>query len=279
MLIKTGKRAHRPSVAVDDRRTPSTLRRGLVAGIAAAATAVALLFTTTAAARPLSDPQPPAAATTASSSSMFDDAAAGTTSDDVSGAAEQRAAAMQAENDAVAAAQQDAALQERQDSMQVASTAIQQEAAKLAAATSFTWPTSGTITSPFGMRLHPILHIYRLHDGIDITTACGTPVYATQAGIVTKTETGYSGGSGNNVEIDHGTANGKDIRSGYLHLTSFIVTVGQKVIKGQLIGYVGSTGLSTGCHLHLHVEANGTGVDPLGGFLKGSVGDRVTALS
>lgn len=127
----------------------------------------------------------------------------------------------------------------------------------------FLWPTEGDVGSPFGWRIHPILGYRRLHNGADIGGACNNPIYAAQAGIVVKTGLGYSGGSGNNVRIDHGSIDGRNIQTAYLHMTRFIVKVGQRVDKGQLIGYVGSTGLSTACHLHLSLYKDGVGSDPL----------------
>jgi murein DD-endopeptidase MepM/ murein hydrolase activator NlpD len=127
----------------------------------------------------------------------------------------------------------------------------------------FLWPTKGDVSSGFGWRIHPILKVRRLHNGADIGGGCNNPIYAAQSGVVVKTGTGYSGGSGNNVRIDHGTIEGHNIQTGYLHMTRFVVRVGQRVDKGDLVGYVGSTGLSTSCHLHLSLYKDGKGSDPL----------------
>jgi len=91
----------------------------------------------------------------------------------------------------------------------------------------------------FGMRLHPILHYYRMHDGDDIGGTCGEPIWAAQSGVVVKAEMGNNGGSGNNIWIEHGDINGVDVQSGYLHMLKFAVKVGQKVDKGDVIGYGG----------------------------------------
>ena len=115
--------------------------------------------------------------------------------------------------------------------------------------------------SPFGMRFHPILKYWRLHNGNDWGAACGVPLYAAQSGTVVKA--GVQGGFGNYVIIDHGVIGGKSIMTGYAHQSRMAVSSGQRVDMGQLIGFVGTTGLSTGCHLHLQVYENGKPVDPM----------------
>ena len=124
-----------------------------------------------------------------------------------------------------------------------------------------TWitPVSGyKITSPFGMRKHPILGYNKMHNGIDMACAQGTPIYATRAGTVTAASY-QAGGAGNYVSINHGDG----FASIYMHMTHYVVSAGQKVSAGQLIGYVGSTGLSTGPHLHFGISYAGTYVNPL----------------
>ena len=124
-----------------------------------------------------------------------------------------------------------------------------------------TWitPVSGyTITSPFGMRVHPIYKYQLKHNGIDMACPQGTPIYATRAGTVT-TASYQAGGAGYYVSINHGDGFG----SIYMHMTNYVVSKGQKVTAGQLIGYVGSTGLSTGPHLHFGVSYAGTYVNPM----------------
>ncbi len=124
-----------------------------------------------------------------------------------------------------------------------------------------TWitPVSNyTISSPFGMRLHPILGTYRMHNGIDMACAQGTPIYATRAGTVT-TAAYQANGAGNYVSINHLDG----FASIYMHMTYYVVSAGQSVTQGQLIGYVGSTGLSTGAHLHFGISYAGTYVNPL----------------
>ncbi len=124
-----------------------------------------------------------------------------------------------------------------------------------------TWvsPVSGyTLTSPFGMRVHPVLGYARMHNGIDMACAQGTPIYATRAGTVTQASY-QAGGAGNYVSINHQDG----FASIYMHMTHYVVSAGQSVSQGQLIGYVGSTGLSTGPHLHFGISYAGTYVNPL----------------
>ncbi len=120
-------------------------------------------------------------------------------------------------------------------------------------------PVSGyTITSPFGMRKHPILGYAKMHNGIDMACPQGTPIYASRSGTVT-TASFQAGGAGYYVSINHGDG----FASIYMHMTRYVVHAGQNVSAGQLIGYVGSTGLSTGPHLHFGISYAGTYVNPL----------------
>ena len=125
-------------------------------------------------------------------------------------------------------------------------------------ATWITPVTGARLTSPFGQRLHPVLKVYRMHNGIDLAIAQGTPIYATRAGKVTRTAY-QAGGAGNYVSINHLDG----FASIYMHMTHYVVKEGQTVSAGQLIGYVGSTGISTGPHLHFGVSYAGTYVNPL----------------
>ncbi|QIK71575.1 peptidoglycan DD-metalloendopeptidase family protein [Propioniciclava coleopterorum] len=125
----------------------------------------------------------------------------------------------------------------------------------------FIRPVNAKPGSPFGRRFHPILKYWRNHNGTDFGAACGVPLYAAQSGTVATA--GRQGGFGNYVVIDHGVIGGSSIMTGYAHQSRIAVKVGQRVSMGQLIGYVGTTGLSTGCHLHLQVYKNGKPVDPL----------------
>jgi murein DD-endopeptidase MepM/ murein hydrolase activator NlpD len=128
----------------------------------------------------------------------------------------------------------------------------------------FSFPVPARITSPFGMRFHPVLHYWKLHDGTDFGAGCGTPIRAPRAGRVA--ERYYNAGYGNRLMIDHGYIGGRYVTTGYNHASRYIVRVGQRVSKGQVIGYVGTTGFSTGCHLHLMVWINGRLRNPMTWF-------------
>ncbi len=117
-------------------------------------------------------------------------------------------------------------------------------------------PAAGPISSRFGPRFHPILHIWKLHDGTDIAAPCGAPVRVMMAGRVVAVESGPA--YGNRVIVQH--ADGR--RSAYAHLSSTAVQVGQSLTAGQLIGAVGTTGYSTGCHLHVMGWLGDQLVDP-----------------
>ena len=115
-----------------------------------------------------------------------------------------------------------------------------------------------TLTSAFGMRFHPILNIWRMHNGIDMACAEGTEIYASRGGVVTVAAY-QENGAGNYVQINHGDG----YSSVYMHMTHYIVSAGDYVAAGQVIGYVGSTGLSKGNHLHFGISYDGTYVNPL----------------
>ncbi len=128
----------------------------------------------------------------------------------------------------------------------------------------FSFPVPARITSPFGMRFHPVLRYWKLHDGTDFGAGCGTAIRAPRAGRVA--ERYYNAGYGNRLMIDHGYIRGRYVTTGYNHASRYIVRVGQRVRKGQVVGYVGSTGYSTGCHLHLMVWLNGRLRNPMTWF-------------
>lgn len=113
------------------------------------------------------------------------------------------------------------------------------------------------VSSPFGYRKHPIYHDWRLHAGVDLSAPQGTPIIASRSGVVTAASY-EAGGAGYYVNINH--MDGFVTR--YMHMTHFIVSPGQNVTAGEVIGYCGSTGASTGPHLHFSVYANGTPVNP-----------------
>jgi murein DD-endopeptidase MepM/ murein hydrolase activator NlpD len=118
-------------------------------------------------------------------------------------------------------------------------------------------PVHGRLTSGFGERFHPILGYVRFHDGVDLATAAGTPITAAADGRVVGA--GWHGGYGQQVQIAH--ANG--LETSYGHMSRIAARVGEFVRKGEVIGYVGSTGLSTGPHLHFEVMRNGRPVNPM----------------
>lgn len=126
----------------------------------------------------------------------------------------------------------------------------------------FMWPLQARISSPFGMRYHPIHKKSRMHTGLDIAGPNGAPIKAADGGVVI--HAGWRGGYGKAVIINHGTRNGKNIATLYAHLSSISVSKGQTVSKGQVIGREGTTGYSTGPHLHFEVRLDGTPVNPMG---------------
>ncbi len=123
------------------------------------------------------------------------------------------------------------------------------------------YPINTYITSPYGMRFHPVLHYWKLHDGTDFGAGCGTPIHAAASGVIT--DRYYNGGYGNRLFLSNGVIKGSSITTVYNHLSRYKVRVGQRVKKGQVIGYVGTTGYSTGCHLHFMVYQDGRVVNPM----------------
>jgi len=119
------------------------------------------------------------------------------------------------------------------------------------------WPVNAPITSRFGLRVHPILRFARMHRGMDFGARWGTPIHAAADGQVTRA--GWAGGYGRQVRLAHGDG----LATSYSHMSSMAVEPGAYVRRGQLIGYVGSSGLSTGPHLHYEVYRGGAAVDPL----------------
>ena len=116
------------------------------------------------------------------------------------------------------------------------------------------WPAAGYVSSPYGLRFGGT----EFHQGIDIAADMGTPIVATADGVVTAA--GWNGGYGNMVDVDHGGG----IVTRYGHASALAVTVGQKVRRGEVIAYVGSTGRSTGPHVHYEVRVDGQPVNPAG---------------
>ncbi|HEY4397051.1 MAG TPA: peptidoglycan DD-metalloendopeptidase family protein, partial [Acidimicrobiia bacterium] len=123
----------------------------------------------------------------------------------------------------------------------------------------FSWPVNAPITSPFGYRVDPVLGGgARLHAGVDLGASSGTPIKAAGDGVVVMA--GWNGGYGNFTLIDHGGG----LATAYGHQSSIGVRIGQRVSTGEVIGNVGTTGASTGPHLHWEVRVNGNPVDPMG---------------
>jgi murein DD-endopeptidase MepM/ murein hydrolase activator NlpD len=126
------------------------------------------------------------------------------------------------------------------------------------AATPSIMPTQGWLSSAFSsMRTHPILHLARPHEGIDVSAPMGSPIEAPAAGVVT--DAGWETGYGNTITIDHGFG----IVTKFAHASKLLVRTGQRVQRGQRIALVGNSGLATGPHLHYEVHVNGRPVDPL----------------
>ncbi len=125
-------------------------------------------------------------------------------------------------------------------------------------------PVNGPVTSPFGWREHPIYHYWGLHDGTDFGAGCHQPLWAVANGTVMSEY--YSSVWGNRLYLNLGMVNGKNVTVIYNHLSGYRAHTGDHVGRGQLVGWVGTTGWSTGCHLHFTVMVNGTPVDPMNWF-------------
>ena len=142
-----------------------------------------------------------------------------------------------------------AAIQSAQES--AGSTSVGSTGAGAPTSSGFIWPVNGPVVSGFGMRWG------RMHEGIDITAPSGTPIWAAASGTII--HSGWLGGYGNLVVIDHGNG----LSTAYAHASSSLVGVGQQVSQGETVSLVGSTGNSSGPHLHFEVRVNGVAVDPL----------------
>lgn len=131
-----------------------------------------------------------------------------------------------------------------------------------AGSTGFRRPAAGAITSPYGWRIHPVLGTSRFHDGTDFAAACGSPIVAAAAGVVIWK--GFDPAYGNRLLIDHPMVGsvGRRAVTAYNHAESYQVAVGDVVAQGDQLGTVGTTGWSTGCHLHFSVWLDGEQVDP-----------------
>ncbi len=122
------------------------------------------------------------------------------------------------------------------------------------------YPVNARLNSNFGWRVHPIYGTKKLHAGVDFPVACGVPVGAAHSGrVIART---YNGGAGNKLIVSHGIMNGRLVTTSYHHLQGFAKPVGAQVSAGETVGYVGTTGSSTGCHLHFETHEDGNAVNP-----------------
>lgn len=128
------------------------------------------------------------------------------------------------------------------------------------------------LTSDFGMRTHPVMGGRRSHKGLDLAAPMGTPIYATADGIVDRAE--WFSSYGLFIEIEHGA----ELETRYAHMSRLAVAAGQRVKKGDLIGYVGSTGRSTGPHLHYEVRVSGVAVNPIPYMVEAPVNQQLAEL-
>ena len=179
---------------------------------------------------------------------------------------------MKAQSDALArvlaararAAREQAAREQaaREAAARAANQPVPQDAPQGSSNGSLSYPVNAPTSSEFGMRFDPVMQRYQLHAGLDFAINCGSPVYAAADGDVIMVTPEYaSGGYGNRLVIDHGFLRGIDLTTTYNHLSSFVVTGGH-VNRGQLVAYSGTTGYSTGCHLHFETRQDGTPVNP-----------------
>lgn len=122
----------------------------------------------------------------------------------------------------------------------------------------YVWPVQGRVSSPFGYRIHPIFKVRKMHTGVDLSASFGTSIRAADSGVVI--QAGWRGGYGKTVVVSHGSG----LTTLYAHQSTILVSVGEAVSQGDVIGKVGSTGYSTGPHLHFEVRLNGNPVNPMG---------------
>ena len=123
-------------------------------------------------------------------------------------------------------------------------------------------PVGGYVSSNYGWRIHPIYKTRRLHAGTDFAVPCGTPIKAAASGTVYSR--GWGGGYGNRIVVNHGRILGKNVVTTYNHMSRYAADKGEFLSRGEVLGYVGTTGASTGCHLHFEVLVNGSTVNPMG---------------
>jgi len=153
------------------------------------------------------------------------------------------------------------AVKARETALEDTQQAIAAEATRLAELGKFYYPTVGDVGSPWGKRFHPILKVTKLHAGVDIGAECNAGIWAVLPGTVIGS--GAGGDAGNYVKIDHGQVNGQHFVTEYMHMNKVLTVDDAVVERGEQIGLVGSTGLSTSCHLHLALWVDGENVDPV----------------
>ena len=168
----------------------------------------------------------------------------------------------------VAASRRGVVIREARERAEAASAAAEAgtfvDPAEPAGGHGFIRPVPGGITSAYGMRFHPVLKRWKLHDGTDLGAACGTAIRAPHDGRVSQA---YSTvGYGRRLVLEHGRVEGVAVRTAFNHAARYVVHRGQRVRRGQVIGHVGNTGYTTGCHLHLTVWLNGRMVNPMSWF-------------
>ena len=168
---------------------------------------------------------------------------------------------LQQERDRISALLEQKAVEARLAAAAAAAAAAVEDLGSRASNGFLDYPVNTYITSPYGMRLHPIYKRWTLHDGTDFGAPCGTPVRAAAGGTVIATY--YNSAYGNRVIIDNGFSRGVGLGTAYNHLSADSTAVGEVVERGDIIGYVGNSGYSTGCHLHFMVYENGTAVNPM----------------
>lgn len=164
------------------------------------------------------------------------------------------------------AAEREAATRASRSRAAVPSAPAAEPAAEPSADAALLRPVGSRITSQYGYRIHPIYKTRRLHAGTDFAGPCGVPIKAAEDGTIVRA--GVNGGFGNQVVVDHGIVNGQPVATSYNHMSGYERTSGS-VTRGDVIGYIGTTGASTGCHLHFEVYVDGATTNPMG-WLEGA---------
>lgn len=170
-----------------------------------------------------------------------------------------RGVVQKAETDKASWEKQEAALEAESDRLRNDLRALTSSVQQTVRGTGeYVWPVQGRVSSPFGYRIHPIFKVRKMHTGVDLSASFGTSIRAADSGVVI--QAGWRGGYGKTVVVSHGSG----LTTLYAHQSAILVSVGEAVSQGDVIGKVGSTGYSTGPHLHFEVRLNGSPVDPMG---------------